>query len=117
MVPSPDEEIIAVLNYRKSSKFVAKLMEQLYAMKRYDPSAILEYTVTGKAPCLAWHPPIDGIPWGEELVCGSGDRFFWARKVENLHVEKDEYGVEHFKWRERKRPDLRDIAEILKINS
>jgi len=116
MVPGRTEEVIAILNCRCSGSTVANVMEHLYIMRRCDPSVVLAHAVTGKTPYPAQYSIVDGVSWTEELMCGSGDRRFWARKVDSLRVEDDGHGREIFKWSERKRPDLRDVAEAWKLD-
>ena len=113
MVPGVTEEVITILNYRLSNRTVGVIMERLYVQRREGLRGLLEYTRTGKARSPWQNTTLDGIPWGEELICGSGDRFFWARKVENLKVHIDENGDEKFTWTERKRPDLSKFRETL----
>jgi len=113
MVPGPTEQVIAVLNYRLSNRTVGTIMERLYVEKRQGLSALLEYTKTGKASC-PWRPAsVDGVPWSEELWCGSGDRIYWARKVDGLKVVTDDNGLEKLVWTERKRPDFSAIRKTL----
>lgn len=113
MVPGPTEEVITVLNYRLSNRTVGAIMERLYVEKHEGLSSLIEYAKTGKAKC-PWKPAmIDGVPWSEELWCGSGDRIFWARKVDNLKVITDKYGQEKLTWSERKRPDLTAVRKAL----
>ena len=116
MVPGPTEEVITILNYRLSHCTVGAIMERLYIEKREGLSSLLEYARTGKANCRWKLATVDGVPWAEELWCGSGDRIFWARKVDNLKVIKDENGREKFVWRERKRPDLTLVHEALSLS-
>ncbi len=113
MVPGVEEDVITVLNYRLSSSRVAAIMERLYVERREGLSSLLEYTKTGKPRCRARVSIVDGVPWSEELMCGSGDRFFWARKVDNLHVVTEVGGRERLIWTERKRPDLSGVRESL----
>ena len=113
MVPGTTEEVITILNYRLSHRTVGVFMERLYVERREGLSGFLEYTKTGKANCPWKLATVDGVPWSEELWCGSGDRVFWARKVDNLKVINDENGCEKFVWRERKRPDLTAVREAL----
>jgi hypothetical protein len=113
MVPGPSGEVITILNYRLSHRTVGAIMERLYVEKREGLSGLLKYTKTGKASCPWELAIVDGVPWSEELWCGSGDRIFWARKVDNLKVIKDENGREKFIWRERKRPDLTAVRKAL----
>jgi len=112
--PGITEKVVAVVNYRRSSSYVGQLMEQLYVLKHHDPSSWLEYAKSGATRCAARPAVVDGIHRGEELWCGSGDRYFWARKVDNLRAETDEYGREHLLWTERTRPDLKKFVEALK---
>jgi hypothetical protein len=56
---------------------------------------------------------VDGVPYAEELYCGDGQRFLWARKVDKLRVATRPDGQEHLVWEERPRPDLRGLGEIL----
>ena len=113
MVPGVQEEVITVLNYRLSNKTVGPIMERLYIERREGLSGLLEYIKTGKARCPWKLANIDGVPYSDELWCGSGDRLFWARKVDNLKVVIDEHGHEKFVWTERKRPDLSQVREAL----
>jgi len=112
MVPEIKEEVITILNYRLSGRKVGAIMEQFYVDRQNGLSSRLEYARTGKARCPWRNAVIDGVP-SEELWCGSGDRFFWARKVANLKVIADEHGYEKLVWTERKRPDLSKIREAL----
>ena len=116
MVPGKEEKIIAILNYRLSSKKVGVLMEQLYANQRQDLCVRLEYAKTGKARCPWRYSLVDGAPYAGELWCGEGDRYFWARTVDNLQVITDKYGNERLTWTERKRPDLRGVREALGLS-
>jgi hypothetical protein len=111
MVPGTTQEVITILNYRLSPRTVGAIMERLYIERRAGLSVLLEYTKTGKANCPWKSARVDGVPWSEELWCGSGDRFSWARKVDNLKVINDENGREKFVWTERKRPDLSAVRE------
>ena len=113
MVPGVQEEVITVLNFRLSSNSVGAVMERLYVERREGLSALLEYIKTGKARCPWKHGTVDGVPYSEELWCGSGDRIFWARKVDHLKVVTDEHGHEKFVWTERKRPDFSQIRQTL----
>jgi len=113
MVPGTTEKVITILNYRLSHRTVGVFMERLYVERREGLSGLLEYTKTGKANCPWKLATVDGVPWSEELWCGSGDRIFWARKVDNLKVINDENGCEKFVWRERGRPDLTAVREAL----
>lgn len=115
MVPGINEEVITILNYRLSNRTVGAIMERLYIERREGMNSLLEYTKTGKAKCPWQGTTVDGVPWGEELFCGSGDRFFWARRVDNLKVIVDENGREKFTWTERKRPDLSKVREALRV--
>ena len=76
-------------------------------------SGLLEYIKTGKARCPWRNSVVDGVPWGEEIWCGSGDRIFLARKVDDLRVAIDPVGKERFLWTERKRPDLSRVRDAL----
>jgi hypothetical protein len=113
MVPGTTEEVITILNYRLSHRSVGSIMERLYVEKCEGLNSRLEYTKTRRANCPWKIATVDGVPWAEELWCGSGDRFFWARKVDNLKVIKDESGHEKFVWRERKRPDVTAVRIAL----
>lgn len=113
MVPSPDQEIITILNYRLSGSKVGKIMEQLYMDQRMGMSARVEYAKSGNTRCPVQNAIVDGIPYGEELLCGSGERYFWARKVDDLRVAVDKDGREQLKWKERKRPDLGNLRNLL----
>jgi hypothetical protein len=88
-------------------------MERLYIERHEGLSALLEYTKAGKAFSPWKFTTLNGIPWSEELWCGSGDRYFWARKVEKLRVIHDENGREKYLWTERKRPDLSHVRETI----
>lgn len=113
MVPGTTEEVITVLNYRLSSRTVGAIMERMYIERREGLSSLVEYAKTGKARC-PWKPKnVDGVPWSEELWCGSGDRFFWARKVDNLKVIINNNGQDELTWTERKRPDLTAFRDAL----
>jgi hypothetical protein len=111
LVPGIQEQVVTILNYRLSGKKVAKIVEQLYVDQRMDFADRLEYARTGKSSCPAKPASVDGVPYSEEVLCGSGDRFFWARKVDDLRVTTDEEGNERLTWNERKRPDLSEIRE------
>ena len=113
MVPGVQEEVITILNYRLSHRTVGAIMERLYVERREGLSGLLEYTKTGKARCPWTISVVDGVPWGEEIWCGSGDRCFWARKVDDLRVVIDPDRKERFVWTERKRPDLSKVRETL----
>jgi len=113
MVPGAHEEVITILNYRLSNRTVGAIMERLYVERREGLSDLLEYTKTGKARCPWKISTVNGVPWGEELTCGSGDRFFWARKVDDIRVVTDPAGRDRFVWKERKRPDLSKIRDAL----
>jgi hypothetical protein len=112
MVPGIEEHVVTILNYRLSSRRVAEIIEQLYVDQRMGLATRLEYAKTGKSSCPARLALVDGVPYAEELWCGSGDRFLWARKVEDLHVTTDEHGNEKLTWKERKRPGLSKIREL-----
>jgi hypothetical protein len=113
MVPGIEEHVVTILNYRLSSKSVGAIMEQLYVDQRMGLESRLEYAKTGKGSCPTRISLVDGIPYGEELWCGSGDRYFWARKVDNLCTTTDEQGNVKLTWTERKRPDFSEIRELL----
>lgn len=117
MVPGPREEVITVLNYRLSHRTVGAIMERMYIEKREGLNGVVEYAKTGKARCPWRLATVDGVPWSDELWCGSGDRVFWARKVDNLHVVEDSEGRERLSWSERKRPDLSAVREALGLSS
>jgi hypothetical protein len=112
MVPGIEEHVVTILNYRLSSRRVAEIIEQLYVDQRMGLANRLEYAKTGKSSCPARLALVDGVPYAEELWCGTGDRFFWARKVDDLHVTADEHGNEKLTWKEGKRPDLSKIREL-----
>ena len=107
-----EHEVITILNYRLSGKRVGKIIEQLYVDQRMDLGSRLAYAKTGQTRCPAKYALVDEVPYGEELWCGSGDRFFWARKVDDLKVIVDKAGNEKLVWKERKRPDLSKIREL-----
>lgn len=113
MVPGPTQEVITVLNYRLSSRTVGAIMERMYVEKRQDLIDLVEYAKTGKTRCPWKLSTVDGVPWSEELWCGSGDRIFWARKVDNLQVIRDKDGMETLTWSERKRPDFTAVRKAL----
>lgn len=113
MVPGVEQRVITVLNHRLSSRTVGKYMEQLYVEHRMGLSTRLEYAKSGISPCPARFTLVDGVPYADELWCGSGDRCFWARKVEYLRVTTDEHGSERLVWRERKCPDLSKFRDLL----
>ena len=112
-VPNPKEVVITILNYRLSNSSVGGVMERLYVERREGLSSLLEYTKTGRARCPWKRAVVDGVPWSEEVWCGSGDRFYWGRKVDDLRVVLDEEGREKLVWKERKRPDLSDVRKAL----
>lgn len=113
MVPGPTQEVITILNYRFSERTVGAIMERMYVEKFGGLSGLVEYAKTGKAKS-PWKPTlVDGVPWAEEMLCGSGDRVFWARKVDNLKVITDENGREELTWDDRKRPDFTAFREAL----
>lgn len=114
MVPGPREEVITVLNYRLSHRTVGAIMERMYIEKREGLNGVVEYAKTGYTWRLA---TVDGVPWSDDLWCGSGDRVFWARKVDHLHVVEDSEGREKLSWSERKRPDLSAVREALGLSS
>ena len=80
MVPGVNEEVITILNYRLSNRTVGTIMERLYVERREGLSGLIEYTRTGKAKYPWKLAIVDGVPWSEELWCGSGDRFFWVSR-------------------------------------
>lgn len=112
-VPGARQEIITILNYRLSGSKVGKIMEQLYVDQGMGLRARVEYAKNGNTRCPARNSLIDGVPYSEELVCGSGDRFFWARKVNDLREVTNQDGKEQLIWNERKRPDFSDLRELL----
>jgi hypothetical protein len=114
MVPClPEEEVVTVLNPRMSSSRVGAIMERLYIERREGLNSLLEYTKTGKARCPWKFSTNDGVPWSDDIWCGSGDRYFRARKVDNLRVVVGAGGHETLVWTERKPPDLSGLKETL----
>jgi hypothetical protein len=112
-VPNPTDVVMTVLNYRLSGSTVGSIMERLYVERRLGLFALLEYAKTGKTPAPWKHGTLDGLPWSEEVWCGSGDRFYWGRKVDSLKITSDGQGPERLIWAERKRPDLSHIREAI----
>ena len=112
-VPNPTDVVVTILNYRLSGSTVGATMERLYVERRLGLFALLEYVKTGKTPAPWKHATLDGLPWSEEVWCGSGDRFYWGRKVENLRVTSHGQCPERLLWAERKRPDLSHIREAI----
>ena len=98
MVPGIDQRIITVLNHRLSGKTVAQIMEQLYVHQLTGNASRLRYAKTRKSDCPARMAIVDGLPYADEWWCGSGDRFFWARRVKDLQVTTDEHGNERMVW-------------------
>jgi len=117
MVPGVKEEIITILNYRLSQSTVGAIMERLYIERREGLIGQLEYAKTGKARCPWKSATIDGIPYTEELWCGSGDRVFWARKVDKVKVTTDQYGHEKLVWAERERPDFSALRKTIGLSA
>lgn len=113
MVPGLSEEVITALNPRLSNHSVGAIMERLYVERFFGLGGLLEYAKTGKTRCPWQGATVDGVPWSEEVWCGSGDQYFWARKVEKLRVVTDKDGNERLTWSERKRPDLSAFREAL----
>lgn len=116
MTPGSTEEVITVLNYRLSSRTVGAIMERMYIEKREGLSSLVEYAKIGKANCPWKQSVFDSIPYDEKLWCGSGDRYFWARKVDNLEITTDKDGHEKLTWTERKRPDFTAVRKALGDN-
>ena len=114
-VPNPTDVVVTVLNYRLSGSTVGTIMERLYVERRLGLFAVLEYVKTGKTPAPWKHATLDGLPWSEEVWCGSGDRFYWGRKVDNLKITSDGQRSECLTWAERKRPDLSHIREAIDL--
>lgn len=112
-VPNPTDVVVTVLNYRLSGSTVGSIMERLYVERRLGLFALLEYVKTGKTPAPWKHATLDGLPWSEEVWCGSGDRFYWGRKVDNLKITSDGQCPERLIWSERKRPELSHIREAI----
>jgi hypothetical protein len=113
-VPGVREEVIMILNYRRSGSKVCKILEQLYIDRWMGLNGRLDYAKTGRTPYPAHYALVDGVPYGEELWCGSGDRFLYARKVDDLRVTIDDDGNEQLVWKERKRPDFSKFQESLR---
>ncbi len=88
-------------------------MERLYVERRGGLTALLEYARTGKARCPWQFATICGIPWGEEVICGSGDKFYHGRKVDGLKIVRLPSGDERLTWQERPRPDFSELRETL----
>lgn len=80
--PTPGvDEVVAVLNYRESSRTVSKILELLYALSTATVEEICRYARNRKVnPYLA-------IDCGTRISCGAGP-FLEARKVTDLRVEK-----------------------------
>ena len=112
-VPNPTDVVVTVLGHGLSGSTVGSIMERLYVERKLGLGGLLEYVKTGKTPAPWKHATLDGIPWSEEVCCGSGDRFYWGRKVDDLKVESDCRGSERLIWSERKRPDLLHIRKAL----
>jgi hypothetical protein len=112
-VPNPSDVIVTVLSYRLSGSTVGSIIERLYVERRLGLHALVEYTKSGATPAPWRHAVVDGLSWSEEVWCGSGDRFYWGRKVDKLKVVSADSGVERLTWVERKRPDLSHVREAI----
>ena len=101
-----DKPFITVLNYRRSSEYVRKFVEQLYAIYYYSDQEILALARNKENnPYPAEFNAIKGVTWAEQITCGHNP-FIFARLVDDLKFETDQEGNEVLKWDERPPPKL-----------
>ena len=76
----------------------------IYAYSLYSNAEKIDIA-TGKLsnPYPVQWDTLKGVPWEGRMTCGHNPWLF-ARKVDNLRVEKDDVGVEKVLWDERPKP-------------
>lgn len=102
-------EVVAILNYRRSSETVSIFVEQLYIASEYSNVEKLTYAKNIKDnPYRPEYDTIDGTRWGSRMTCGHNP-FLLARVVVNLAIIEDESGEESLIWEELERPNIKPL--------
>lgn len=98
------EEIVAILNSRKSAETVAHFTEQYYIASSYSLSEKITYAKSSKDnPYRVEFDEINGVQWTGRMTCGHNP-FLVARMVTNLSVTTDGDGYEELVWEEPQKP-------------
>jgi hypothetical protein len=94
------ESIAAIINSRRSGESVRQLVELLYVTKFYTLSQRMDWARGGKSNHLSHFGSINGTPWVEQIFCGHGPSRLYARRVNDLSIERNENGEEKATWTE-----------------
>ena len=89
-----EDRVVAVLNYRLSSRNVSLFIEQLYCSYEYSHADKLSVAIRRKENPY----PAEYAPPG--ITCGHNP-WLYARKVSILRIEKDVNGDESLVWDEK----------------
>ena len=95
-------KIAAVINSRRSERFVADMVEHIYAHSNYNMKELLDIVkVPKRNPYKATRGEIiHGVPHGDRITCGHHP-WLYARIVTDLTATTDkETALEIIKWKE-----------------
>lgn len=99
------DKVAAIFSSRLSPERVREYVEFIY-LSEYTLSERMAYPKhKDQNPYPAKFGSLDGLPWEAEIYCGHNPWLF-ARRVDNLVVERDEHGKESATWTERPKPDI-----------
>ncbi|HEY7314013.1 MAG TPA: hypothetical protein VH643_31980 [Gemmataceae bacterium] len=103
-----NEKIVAILDYRRSSKQMLQIVELLYINSTSSVQEKVSYARNRKKnPYPAKYGYLGNIPWMGEIYCGHNP-YLHARRVDNLKVTIDEDMNETVSWDERPKPAVKD---------
>jgi hypothetical protein len=97
----PKDEVAAILNPRLREKYIAKIMELLYANAFYNYDERIGFATRKWNSC-----PAQFNGWKGEITCGHNP-YLEAFIVDDLRTITDENGKEKITFKKRSKPEIR----------
>lgn len=93
------DRVAAIINTRRSGESVRRFVELLYVTHFYSLGQQMHWARGGNSH-LARFGSLNGAQWDGQVFCGHDPPSLYARRVDDLSIERDASGKEKAIWTE-----------------